>query len=604
MTIVTLIRSEFARLTASKMGRISLIALMTVPIIYGGLYLYGNKDPYSNLDNVPAALVVADNGASVTNTDGTTSTVNYGRDAADSLLKTTKFGWVEVSASAAAKGIEKGTYDFGVTFPASFSKNLSSASGDSPTAAKLVLTTNDANSYLSTTIAKQAAEAVRVELAKQVGVKASSTLLTDIGSIRDGLVKAGDGAKQLADGAATASTGAASVASGSASVASGAASLNAGLAQLNAKASTLPSSTAALSSGASQTASGAAQTLAGAQQARAAIAAELGADPNGPLILGQLDAVITGISQVDTGASQVATGAAQLNRAAPPLAGAVRSAASGASTLSSGAATLSSGAATLASGNASLATGTTSLTDSLQTATAKVPVTTTQQKDMIAKAIASPLAVQNTAVTKAENYGAGLAPFFLSLAAWIGMYALFLLVRPLSRRALSAVRRPIRTTIAGWLTPAVLGVIQMVGLFLIVTLGLHLTVANGAGMLGFMALTTITYAAIILALNVLLGSTGQFLGLLLMVIQLVVAGGTFPWQTLPAPLRALHEALPMSHAVDGLRTLMYGGSQSVLAPMLILLAWLVGALVVSALGANKQGRFRTLRELRPSPIGG
>ena len=604
MTIVTLIRSEFARLTASKMGRIALIALMTVPIIYGGLYLYGNKDPYSNLDNVPAALVVADNGAAVTNTDGTTSTVNYGRDAAASLLKAKKFGWVEVSASAAAAGIEKGTYDFGVTFPASFSKNLSSASGDSPTAAKLVLTTNDANSYLSTTIAKQAAEAVRVELAKQVGVKASSTLLTDIGSTRDGLVKAGDGAKQLADGAATASTGAASVASGSASVASGAASLSSGLAQLNAKASTLPSSTAALSSGASQTASGAAQTLAGAITARDGISAALTGDPRQAAIVNQLNTLIAGISQVDTGASQVATGAAQLNRAAPPLAGAVRSAASGASTLSSGATTLSSGAANLASGNASLATGTTSLNDSLQTATAKVPVTTTQQKDMIAKAIASPLAVQNTAVTKAENYGAGLAPFFLSLAAWIGMYALFLLVRPLSRRALSAVRRPIRTTIAGWLTPAVLGIIQMVGLFLIVTLGLHLTVADGAGMLGFMALTTITYAAIILALNVLLGSTGQFLGLLLMVIQLVVAGGTFPWQTLPAPLRALHEALPMSHAVDGLRILMYGGSQSVLTPVLILLAWLVGALVVSALGASKQGRFRTLRELRPSPIGG
>jgi putative membrane protein len=604
MTIVTLIRSEFARLTASKMGRIALVALMTVPIIYGGLYLYGNKDPYSNLDNVPAALVVADTGAAVTNTDGTTSTVNYGRQAADSLLKDKKFGWVEVSASAAATGIEKGTYDFGVAFPASFSKNLSSASGNSPTAAKLVLTTNDANSYLSTTIAKQAAEAVRVELAKQVGVKASSTLLTDIGSIRDGLVKAGDGAKQLADGAATASTGAATVASGSASVASGAASLSSGLAQLNAKASTLPSSTSALSSGASQTASGAAQTLAGAITARDGISAALTGDPRQAAIVNRLNTLIAGISQVNTGALPVATGAAQLNAAAPTLAGAVRSAAEGASALSSGAASLSSGASTLASGNASLATGTSSLNDSLQTATAKVPVTTTDQRNMIAKAIASPLAVTNTAVTKAENYGAGLAPFFLSLAAWIGMYALFLLVRPLSRRALTAVKRPIRTTLAGWLTPAILGIIQMAGLFLIVTLGLHFTIANGAGMLGFMAFTTITYAAIILALNVLLGSTGQFLGLLLMVIQLVVAGGTFPWQTLPAPLRALHEVLPMSHAVDGIRTLMYGGSQSVLAPFLILLAWLVGALAVAVLGARKQGRFRTLRELRPSPIGG
>ncbi|WP_406049592.1 hypothetical protein [Kribbella sp. NBC_00889] len=44
-----------------------------------------------------------------------------------------------------------------------------------------------------------------------------------------------------------------------------------------------------------------------------------------------------------------------------------------------------------------------------------------------------------------------------------------------------------------------------------------------------------------------------------MVIQLVSAGGTFPWQTIPAPLYFFHHALPMSYAIDGVRHLMYGG---------------------------------------------
>lgn len=55
-------------------------------------------------------------------------------------------------------------------------------------------------------------------------------------------------------------------------------------------------------------------------------------------------------------------------------------------------------------------------------------------------------------------------------------------------------------------------------------------------------LASFTYAAIILALNVWLGSVGQFVGLVLMVLQLLTAGGTFPWQTLPAPLAWLHHA--------------------------------------------------------------
>jgi len=233
-----------------------------------------------------------------------------------------------------------------------------------------------------------------------------------------------------------------------------------------------------------------------------------------------------------------------------------------------------------------------------------VPVTTAAGRHATADLIANPIAVEQTAITQAANYGAGLAPFFLALASWIGIYALFLLVRPLSRRALTAVRRPIRTTLAGWLTPAMLGVVQMVALFALVTLALHLPVSNPIGMLAFMAFVAVTFAAIVLALNVLLGSVGQFLALIFMVVQLVTAGGTFPWQTLPGPLAALHQALPMSHAVDGIRQLMYGGlSSNVWSSIVPLLLWLVGSLVVSVLGAMRQGRFRILRELRPSPIG-
>ncbi|POH85077.1 hypothetical protein CJ026_026705, partial [Ralstonia pickettii] len=60
--------------------------------------------------------------------------------------------------------------------------------------------------------------------------------------------------------------------------------------------------------------------------------------------------------------------------------------------------------------------------------------------------------------------------------------------------------------------------------------------ANPVATLGIMLVASLTYAAIVLALNVWLGSVGQFLGLVLMVLQLVTAGGTFPWQTLPGPV--------------------------------------------------------------------
>ena len=658
--IITLVRTELARLTSSKMGILSLVALMTVPLVYGGLYLWGNQDPYSRLDQIPAALVVDDTGA--TNDDG--EAVNYGKDAAEELLDGMDFGWVEVTAAQAKAGIVSGTYDFGLTFPADFSTNLVSAGGDDPTAAKLALTTSDTNSYLSSTLAERAAEAVRVKVAAQLGEEAAGTLLDSLDQVRGGLIDAADGAKQLSDGAATAATGATTLADGAASAASGAASLSTGnaslstgatklstgLNQLDKSAAALPSGTATLATGAASVATGATgaasggATLAGSasqvSQLSAALQAQTTAAFQDLIVTPDEQAAIqattdklaganaalssgasslsSGLATLSGGAAQVSAGANTLNGQAPTLANAVHTAATGASSLASGAKTAASGASSLASGTAQLSTGATDLSTginslasgsselstSLSDAVGKIPGSTDAERAKAAAAIADPVLVKRTALTEAQNYGAGLAPFFISLAAWIGMYALFLLVRPLSRRALTAVRRPIRTALAGWLTPAILGVLQVAALFAIVTFGLGMDSANPLALLGFLAFISITFASIILALNVWLGSVGQFIGLILMVVQLVTAGGTFPWQTLPAPLAFIHQGLPMSHAVDGVRQLMYGGSPAAFwATVLPLAAWLLISLAASALGALKQGRFRTLRELRPSPIG-
>lgn len=632
MKIIPLVRAEFARLTASRLGIASLIAIMIVPIVYGGLYLWGNEDPYSKLDRVPAALVVSDSGTTVDD-----KAVNYGRDAATQLLKDRDFDWVEVSAAQARAGVTDGTYDFAVSFPASFSRDLASAGGTSPTRASIQLRTDDTNSYLSTTIAKQATEAVRVAVAEKVGASASRQLLDAVASIRSGLVDARDGSSKLADG--------------SASALAGARKLDSGLSQLDSGASALPSSTARLASGAGQVADGARRlasaapgaakgaasaasgaaalssglkTLAASSPAvRADLANVLSSSDVAPAdrarLLAELDALSAGSAQASAGATTLSGGLSSLSHGLASLPSNAATLSSGAGQVASGARTLASKAPALASGIHSAATGAdrlttgldtldrgaTKLTDSLASGVDKVPATTAVERAAKAAQIGTPATVKQHAVTEAQNYGAGLAPFFISLAGWIGLYALFLLVRPLSRRALTAVRRPIRTTLAGWITPAVLGIVQMIALFALVTLALGLHVAHPVGLLAFMALTAITFAAMILALNVLFGSVGQFLALILMIVQLVTAGGTFPWQTLPAPLAFIHKALPMSHAVDGVRDLMYGGAvSSVAGPVGFLLVWLLGSLVIATLGASRQGRYRTLVQLRPGAIGG
>jgi putative membrane protein len=223
MTILTLLRTELRRLTATRLGVLSFIALMTVPLLYGGMYLWGNLDPYGKFGDVPAAVVVADAG---TTSGG--STVNRGKDAADSLVHDGTFDWHVLSAAEAKRELANGGVDFVVTFPKHFSSDLASAGTTDPTRARLQLTTNDANSYLSSTIAGQVTTQVRDRIASQVGRTAASRFLVSLSTVRGKLSDAADGATTLADGAGSAASGAKRLASGTATLSSGARSAASG----------------------------------------------------------------------------------------------------------------------------------------------------------------------------------------------------------------------------------------------------------------------------------------------------------------------------------------------------------------------------------------
>ena len=70
--------------------------------------------------------------------------------------------------------------------------------------------------------------------------------------------------------------------------------------------------------------------------------------------------------------------------------------------------------------------------------------------------------------------------------------------------------------------------------------------------------TALSFTALLHRLNAKFGAIGKFLGLVLLILQLVSAGGTFPWETTPAPLQALHQLLPLGYVIDALRHTIYG----------------------------------------------
>lgn len=636
--------TELRRITAGRLPRLAVLAMMLVPSLYAGLYLYANHDPYARLNQVPAALVVADTGA--TGADG--APLEAGRKVAENLLSSNSFDWSEVSQREAEQGVEEGTFDFALVIGRDFSRSLSSVGTVDPRQARISLITNDANSYLSTTIADTVVDKVRDAVASEVSLEASHTFLLGLADVRKGLLDGAKGAKTLRDGLASAHQGSKTVRdgakelnTGAGQLSSGASELNTGLSTMVEKVSPLPASTAELARGARKVANADQQIadvgdrvasaadrlttryregrkdlaekmdqqgLTGEQkQALLAIYDRLGE----PVLEADREAgkVSAKLNTLARGADQVADGADRLAAATPELVAGVKQAATGSKKLADGAARLETGTTRLADGATELSTGLNKLKQGagdlrqgLADGAQQVPAMSTEQRAAISDAIGNPVEIRSQAQTEAGSYGAGLAPFFMALATWIGGYVLFLLVRPLSNRALAANQTPLRIALGGWLTPALVGVAQVTTMLAIVSLALGIEPANVVGTWLFLVLITACFVAIIHALNALWGTPGQFLGLVLMVLQLVTAGGTFPWQTIPQPLYVLHHLLPMSYAVDGLRQLMYGGLEArVLSDVAVLGIWLVAALLVTSRVARKQ-RVWTPKRVKPELV--
>ena len=674
MTVLRLARSELKRMTAGLMPKLTILALTMVPLLYGSVYLYANWDPYGNLDNLDAALVVEDAGA--TTSEGTR--LEAGAKVAESLVDGNVFHWIPVATTQEAdQGVSSGDYAFALKIPQDFSANLvSPGSFDSASQAMLNVTTNDANNYLLSTIVDKLTTAVHNTVATEVGEETANQLLTGFGTIHAQMVKAAEGAGQLADGVAGLRDGTATLHEGTSALSSGAGELYAGqvklrdgasqltdgAGQLSSGLSTLKDKTATLPTDSQTLAAGAAQVAAGNAQLNAKVqdvAAQLDAADQGlrarvvesntrlvtegiltqeqaDRILADLEAAAgtsqvaaaraqiqedaAQIQQLASGAEAVSTGAAQLAAGTPALRDAVSQASSGADQLHTGAAALATGgqaaldgtgrlaegarkvddgAAQLAEGAGTAADGSRTLADEIGKGAGQVPNPDDTQKSNLSRVMADPVAVSNVSQAKAESYGAGLAPFFLTLALWIGIFMLVQAMRPITQRALASNAPSWKIAVGGWLPFLAVSVVQASLLTLVVNLALGLDPAHPVLMWLFMLAAAMAFSAIIQGVVALLGSPGKLVVLILLVLQLVSSGGTFPWQTTPQPLHAAHEILPMGYVVSGMRHLIYGADLSLIAPTALGLAGYTALGVAMSTLAVRRNKYWTLKTLKP-----
>lgn len=305
-----------------------------------------------------------------------------------------------------------------------------------------------------------------------------------------------------------------------------------------------------------------------------------------------LDQAVRDVNALNKGAGDVAKGAKKLHTG-------LGTAKSGATELDTGVSGLKTGASDLDGGIFKLADGSQKLAGGLHDGARKIPDYDKQDRDRRTDVMADPVHLASRSLHKAPNYGTGFAPYFIPLSLWVGAMVAYMVIPPLNRRALAADAPAWRIAVAGWLPVAALGVLQVAALMSVLHWRLGLQMERAAGTIGFLALVTCCFAAIVQWLNARFGAAGRILVLALLMLQLTSSGGTYPVQTSPGFFGAIHPYLPMSHVVDALRRLITGGGLGpVRTACAVLAAFTAGALALTAVAARRK-QVWTLERLHP-----
>ncbi|MFH8341013.1 YhgE/Pip family protein [Streptomyces sp. AM6-12] len=214
---------ELRRFGRGRLPRAALVALLVLPLLYGGLYLWSFWDPYGRLDRIPVALVNDDKGATAGG-----KKISAGDDLVSGLRDSKTFDWHEVSDAEARKGVENGTYYLSLTMPSDFSARIASSSGADPETGALQVRSNDANNYIVGQISRTVFNEVRSAASSKASRSFLDKIFISFSDIHDktvtaakgadklntGLGKAAKGSKDLADGLADAKSGSGKLAKG------------------------------------------------------------------------------------------------------------------------------------------------------------------------------------------------------------------------------------------------------------------------------------------------------------------------------------------------------------------------------------------------------
>ena len=184
-----------------------------------------------------------------------------------------------------------------------------------------------------------------------------------------------------------------------------------------------------------------------------------------------------------------------------------------------------------------------------------------QKPEAIAAFLASPVSLSEHPVYPIENYGSAMAPFYSTLAMWVGGVVLAAMLKVnVSGKALTGVfnPKPHETYIGRSLLFIAIGLLQSSLICLGDLFYLNIQCQHPVYFLFAGWFTSIVYVSIIYALTVSFGDIGKAVCVVLLVMQVAGSGGTFPIEVAPDFFQKVYPLLPFTHSMNAMRECIAG----------------------------------------------
>jgi putative membrane protein len=577
------------------------IAVLIIPFMYSFFYLKAYWNPYGegNIDNLPVAIVNEDTG-------------DKGEELIDSIKDSGKLKISITTEKNANNGLNSGKYYAVITIPEDFTDSMNSASSEEKKHATITYSPNQKSNYLASQIINSVVNAVEKNLDNSVNSAIIEELSNKLSSVPDQLQTISDGFSSLQSGTSQIKEGTEELKNGIDSAYTGSKtildSVNANIDSMKNKAAIDSTTLEGIKTQAVNSVSlvftdeyknaigneaiTALYSNEYYQQLKTGIETLENAGITNDLVslctssnipdvyittctayssyieqyktyntmieLMEKTAYQTAISVAEETAKQTASSVSEsvatnvANIATNQTIASLEELSSGLNELTNGLSKVNTGATTLLE-------GTTTLNNSVISAKEELDENISNSKneikslDGLAEYAKEPVSIETETVNEINSYGTAFAPLFISIALWVGCLMMFVIFYYDKNNRFKILgmenKNRVQRNLCYYLTATLAGII--LGVLLQCLLDLDIT--NIFLYYISIILVANTFMAIMQFLIINFNDIGKFIALIILVLQLAAAGGTFPIETVTSGFRWMHNLLPMTYTIRLIR---------------------------------------------------